>query len=65
MFMTTKKLKIKKKMSFKKSPQEKKKSQKKRDIYVIFIAILLFVYVQEKVQILLSTCIIPNCLYYL
>lgn len=38
------------------------KKKKNRDIYVIFIAILLFVYVQEKVQILLSTCIIPNCI---
>lgn len=32
---------------------------------IFIIAILLFVYVQNKVQILLSTCIIPNCLYYL
>lgn len=41
------------------------KKIKKMKTVIFIIAILLFVYVQNKVQILLSTCIIPNCLYYL
>lgn len=55
MFMTTKK----------KKSQPKKITKVEIYIYMsFFIAILfVYVYVQEKVQILLSTCIIPNCLY--